>query len=137
MSQAVSTSTGKTYGLARVAGVWEIPRSAVYGRRKRESIGPEARPRPRKRGPKGPCGDEELVALIRKEVAWSPFHDKGHRKVWARLRYRGIRTSRGRVLRLMRENGLLAVVRKGNPHGPKAHGKSIITSVPTRCGERI
>lgn len=98
--------------------------------RKRESIPLEARPRPSRRGPRGPCGDEELVALIRKELAESPFHGEGHRKVWARLLYKGIRTSKERVLRLMRENGLLAAVRKGNPHGPKAHDKSIITEYP-------
>lgn len=130
MSQAVSTSTGKTYGLARVAGVWGIARSTVYGRRKRAATLLEARPRPSKRGPKGPCGDEELVALIRKELVESPFHGEGHRKVWARLRYKGIRTSKERVLRLMGENGLLAAVRKGNPHGPKAHDRSIITEYP-------
>ena len=38
----------------------------------------------------------------------SPFYGEGHRKVWARLRYKGIRTSKARVLRLMRENGLCA-----------------------------
>src|SRR3954471_21814636 len=37
----------------------------------------------------------------------SPFHGEGHRKVWARLRLAGVRTSKRRVLRLMREHGLL------------------------------
>jgi len=60
MSQAVSTSAGKTCGLPRVAAVWEIPRSTMYGRRRRESIHIGARPRPRKRRPKGPCGDERV-----------------------------------------------------------------------------
>ena len=36
-----------------------------------------------------------------------PFHGEGHRKVWARLRVAGLRTSRRRVLRLMRENDLV------------------------------
>jgi len=130
MSRAVSASTGRTYGLARVAGVWGIARSTVYGRRKRELMPLGARPGHGKRGPKGPLSDEGLVALIRRELAESPFHGEGHRKVWARLRCRGIRTSKERVLRLMRENGLLAVVRKGNPHGPKAHDRSIITECP-------
>lgn len=82
MSLAVSASAGKTYGLARVAGVWEIPRSAVYGQRKQGLIPVEARPGSRKRGPKGPCGHEELVALTREELAGSPFHGEGYRQVW-------------------------------------------------------
>jgi hypothetical protein len=56
----------------------------------------------------------------------SPFHGEGYRKVWARLRYRGIRTSPRRVLRLMRAHDLLAPRRPGNPHGPKAHDGTII-----------
>ena len=51
-----------------------------------------------------------------------PFHGEGHRKVWARLRMGGIRTSRRRVLRLMREHDLLAPSRVGSPKGPRNHG---------------
>ena len=58
--------------------------------------------------PVGPMPDEALFAVIRKLLAASPFHGEGHRKVWARLRFAGIRTSRRRVLRLMREHDLLA-----------------------------
>jgi len=39
----------------------------------------------------------------------------------------GIRTSRRRVLRLMRENRLLAHQRAGRPHGSRAHDGTIIT----------
>jgi hypothetical protein len=59
-----------------------------------------------KRGPQGPCSDEELVGHIRRILTESPFHGEGYRKVWARLRYQGIRTSKERVRRLMREQGL-------------------------------
>jgi hypothetical protein len=39
----------------------------------------------------------------------APFTGEGHRKVWARLRCeRDVRTSRPRVLRLMREHALMA-----------------------------
>ena len=51
--------------------------------------------------------DEALTTAIRAFAA-SPFHGEGHRKVWARLRYAGTRTSLRRVLRLMRQNNLLA-----------------------------
>ena len=65
--------------------------------------------------------DKDLVAEIRQLLQDSPFHGEGYRKLWARLRLAGIRTSRRRVLRLMREHGLLAHQRIGRPHGPRAH----------------
>jgi len=46
-----------------------------------------------------------LLEQIRGTLDASPFHGEGHRKVWARLRFAGLRTSRHRVLRLMRERG--------------------------------
>jgi transposase InsO family protein len=70
--------------------------------------------------------DAELLEAIRAVLAASPFHGEGHRKVWARLRYGGVRTSRRRVLRLMREAGLLAPSRSGSPRGPRAHDGTII-----------
>ena len=71
--------------------------------------------------------DAALVGEIRKLLTASPFHGEGHRKLWARLRFAGIRTSRRRVLRLMREHGLLAHQRAGAPRGPKAHDGTITT----------
>ena len=56
----------------------------------------------------------------------SPFYGEGYRKVWARLRYKGIRTSKARVLRLMRENGLCARPCQGAAPGPRAHDGTII-----------
>ena len=52
--------------------------------------------------------DEDLLAAICREIRESPFIGEGHKKLTARLRLRGVRTSRKRVLRLMREHGLLA-----------------------------
>lgn len=71
--------------------------------------------------------DEELLGHIRRIIAESPFTGEGYRKIWARLRFQGIRTSPRRTLRLMRENGLLAHQRPGRPHGPKAHDGTIRT----------
>jgi len=59
-------------------------------------------------------------------LAASPFHGEGHRKVWARLRHAGVRTSKRRVLRLMRVHGLLAPTRVGSPRGPRNHDGTII-----------
>ena len=71
--------------------------------------------------------DEDLVAAIRQLLTDSPFHGEGHRKLWARLRFAGVRTSRRRVLRLMRAHGLLAPQRAGRPRGSKAHDGTITT----------
>ena len=69
-----------------------------------------------------------LTEEIRAIIQGSRFHSEGYRKVWARLRFRKICTSKRRVLRLMRENDLLAVLRQGNARGPKAHDGKIVTS---------
>jgi transposase InsO family protein len=71
--------------------------------------------------------DEALVGAIRELLADSPFHGAGHRKIWARLRFAGIRTSKRRVLRLMRAHDLLAPTRLGRPQGPRAHDGTIRT----------
>jgi transposase InsO family protein len=70
--------------------------------------------------------DAALVDAIRAVLTASPFHGEGHRKVWARLRVAGLRTSKRRVLRLMRENHLLAPSRVGAPRGPRSHDGTII-----------
>jgi len=74
--------------------------------------------------------DAALIEKIRQVLAASPFHGEGYRKVWARLRFAGIRTSKARVLRLMRAAKILAPVRAGNPHGPRAHDRTIVTERP-------
>ena len=119
MSRTVSPSSGTSYGLARVCRIWRMARTTLYRHRQP----PLARQR---RGPIGPLPDPMLTAEIRAILATSPFHGEGHRKVWARLRMMGIRTSLRRVLRLMREHGLLAPSRTGAPRGPRNHDGTII-----------
>ncbi len=121
MSRTASPSTGRPYGLARVSRVWHVSRATVYRRR----LPPPARP-PRRPGPVGAMPDAALVQAIRDVLAASPFHGEGHRKVWARLRMAGTRTSRRRVLRLMGQHDLLAPSRVGVPRGPRAHDGTII-----------
>ena len=61
----------------------------------------------------------------------SPFLGEGHRKVKARLAAKGrIRVGKNRVLRLMREHGLLAPVRQGHPRGDRSHSGRIRTERP-------
>ena len=82
-----------------------------------------------RRGPKTPWTDAALTAKNREVLAASPFYGEGHRKVWARLRFEGVRTSKARVLRLMREAQLLApsrTVRVAENH----HTGTIITERP-------
>ena len=121
MSRSISPSNGKPYGLALVCRVWGAARATIYRRR----LPPRGNP-PRRPGPVGPMSDATLLAAIRAVLAASPFHGEGHRKVWARLRVGGVRSSKRRVLRLMRENDLLAPARVGSPRGPRSHDGSII-----------
>ena len=51
-------------------------------------------------------------------------------KAWAKLRVAGMRTSKERVRRLMREHDLQAPPRAGHAHGPKAHDGTITTEAP-------
>ena len=128
MSGQASVSSRKRYGLVRVCRVWEVARSGLYAWRQRGRL---AASQPRRRpGPQGPCSDAELVSHIREILTASSFHGEGYRKVWARLRFKGIRTSKERVRRLMREHGLQAPHRVGRPRGPAAHDGTIITERP-------
>lgn len=71
--------------------------------------------------------DAELVGRIRVLLADSPFHGEAYRKVWARLRHTGVRTSPRRVLLVMRDRSLLAHQRAGSRRGPRAHDGTITT----------
>jgi putative transposase len=122
MSRQVSPSTAQVYGLLRVTRLWGVARATLYRHRRPTKVGERKRP-----GPLGAMADEDLVVATRQLLTDSPFHGEGHRKLWARLRFAGIRTSRRRVLRLMRAHGLLAHQRAGRPRGPKAHDGTITT----------
>jgi putative transposase len=122
MSRQVSPSVNRSYGRPRVTRVWGTSRATLYRHRRGDQPGRRRRP-----GPIGPMPDDALVSAIRELLAASPFHGEGHRKVWARLRFAGIRTSKRRALWLMRQHDLLAPSRVGRPHGPKAHDGTIRT----------
>ena len=116
MSRQVSPSTDLVYGLQRVTRVWGVARATIYRHRHRVNAA-----QCRKRGPQGAMSNEDLAGEIRQLLQASPFHGEGYRKLWARLRFAGVRTSRRRVLRLMREHGLLVHQRAGRPRGSRAH----------------
>lgn len=124
MSQPRFPSTWQLYGLARVCRAWEVARSTVYAAQGR-AVAPAGPPG--RRGPKSRWSEERLLTAIRAALAGTLFLGEGHRKIWARLRWKGVRTSKARVLRLMREAHLLAPTQVGHVHGPKAHDGTITT----------
>jgi len=105
MSQATSPFTERRYGVARVLRDWEMARSSFYYQRQVAAQPQRVLRRP---GPKTAWSDAALLGKIREVLAASPFYGEGYRKVWARLRFEDVRTSKARVLRLMREAQLLA-----------------------------
>lgn len=129
MSRTLSPSSKKRYGVARVAAVWAIARSTFYAIKARElqPAGP-----PAKRGPKTQFSDQELTEQIRRVITQTPFFGEGHRKIWARLRLEGIRSSKRRVLGLMRQAGLLAPARRPEMVSINPHDGTILTDRPNR-----
>jgi putative transposase len=125
MSRTVSPSSNQPYGVARVTSVWDLARSSFYAARNREQH-PLS---PQKRGPKV-RSDEELVAEIRELLAAPIFTGEGYRKIWARLRHKGVRTCKDRVLRLLREHQLLSPSRQPEPTPTNPHEGTIVTAAP-------
>ncbi len=126
MSHAASPFTARRYGVVRVTSEWELARSSFYYQR-----GIAAQPGRvlGRRGPQTAWSDAALLGKIRAVLAASPFFGEGHRKVWARLRFQEVRTSKARVLRLMREAQLLAPSRT-LPKLANPHTGTIITARP-------
>ena len=124
MIHTTSPSVQRRYSLATVCRVWGVSRATFY-RQRGATAANETRP-PSRRGPRGAATDADLLDAIREVIETSPFTGEGYRKVWARLRHQGLRTSRERVRRLMRENGLSAATRVGSFRGPRNHDGTII-----------
>ena len=127
MSRTVSPSSKKPYGVARVLMLWDLARSSFYAARHRERHPRE----PQKRGPRV-LSDAELVTAIRQLLDEAVFHGEGYRKIWARLRHQGIRTSKDRVLQLLRENQLLSPTRQPEPVRSNPHEGTIIAELPNQ-----
>jgi len=117
--------------LARVCRVAGVSRSAVCEQRRRRSTSElDACLVRRRPGPVGAMPDDELLLAIRREIAESPFLGEGHKKITARLRQRGICTSRKRVLRLTRGAGLLAPTPQVRRRARRLHDGTITVTVP-------
>ncbi len=128
MIRAVSPATGRPYPVTMLCEAFGMARSTFYasGGASRDGASRKALG---KRGPKTAVSDDELVERIRQTINESPFHGKGYRKVHARMR---LRVGRNRVLRLMREHGLLAPTRRVHARGLRAHDGTIKTTAPDR-----
>lgn len=130
MSETHSPSQDRPYGVTLVCRAWEIPRSTAYDAMSRRGRSMPA-PRP---GPKPEVSDEELAERIKAlledaERRWG-IRGEGYRKVHARLRHAGVSANKDRVLRVMREHGLLSPTRVGRPRGPVVHDGTITTERP-------
>ena len=125
MRHEALASQSRIVPLVKVCELMGVARSSVYARRSATVVA-----LPGRRGPKTAYTDPQLTEEIRTVLAASPFVGEGYRKVWARLRFKGIRTSKARVLRLMREAGLGAASRAGGPRGPRSHDGTIIPASP-------
>ena len=126
MSRRTSPSTHRPYGIARVVREWDLSRSTLYARRARR-----VQPATGRRGRPPALDDAGLLSAIRTVLAESPFHGEGHRKIWARLRaLKGVRSSMRRVLRVMREAGLLSPARQPEPVVERPHDGTIVTARP-------
>jgi len=86
-----------------------------------------------RRGRKPIICDDILLLEIRKiirEAQENGFSGEGYRKVWVRLRFKGLKADKERVRKIMCDNNLLAPHRLGKPRGPSSHSGTIIPIAP-------
>ena len=124
---STSPEIGQRYPARLVCEAWDVPRSSYCAWKERQGDrvdGAEVTPL-KMRGPRTKLSDDELLEFIEKELAGSPFHGEGHRKVHHRLRRR-ICVGKNRVLRLMQDNHLLSPrrVRPGEPRECTGRGRA-------------
>ncbi len=116
----------------RVCDILGAPRSTIYareaaaGRAEAGIVSAFA-----KRGPKTTIPDDVLLELIHEVIDESAFSGEGHRKITAYLgRKKKVFVGRKRVLRIMRDNGLLAPQRIRGRRKSRPHDGSIIPDDP-------
>lgn len=74
--------------------------------------------------------NDELIHEIQVTLHERPWHGQGYRKPWTQLKHRGVRTASQRVLRIMRDHGLLARTTAGRTGEPQDHDGTIIPKAP-------
>jgi len=129
MSHTTLSSVQRPYGVVRLCQEWGLNRATCYHQQPRVA---QPSVTPVKRGSKTVYTDEALTSHIRAVITVSPFLGEGHRKVWAHLRMQGIRTSKPRVLRRMRQANLLAPSRAPRVLGSRHHDGTITPERPNQ-----
>ena len=124
MMRTTSASVQRRYPLATICRLWGLSRATLY-RHRAATAANEPRP-PGRRGPRGAANDADLLAAIREVIEGSVFTGEGYRKVWARLRFGGLRTAARRVRRIMKGHGLLAPHRPA-PRAAHPHEGTVVT----------
>ena len=124
MSATTSAATGRCFGIQRVCQVWERSRSALYARRARAhhhrlGAGPARRGAPPRQS------DAQLLAAIRTDLARSPFHGEGHRKVHGFGSWTGSESHAGAA----RHAGA-RTAHRGRQGAAKTHDGRVITQAP-------
>jgi transposase InsO family protein len=124
LSQERSEATKHKYPLSLLCAVVGVPRSSYYEYQRQQRQQQRER---KKRGPKTQADDVRLLELIRAVLQRSPFHTEGTKKVHCRLRaWYGVRASRERVNRVMRQARLLSPQRVVADREERLHEGTII-----------
>lgn len=123
--QEPSAQTGKPYPLRLVLKAAGLSSAAWYTKSR-------AQQEKRRPGPKPMIDDATVLTAVREDLATSHFHSEGHKKVRARLRRKGLRVGRKRLLRIMKANNLLAPVRPKWNGSSRKHDGTIITEHPNQ-----
>ena len=127
MSATTSAATGRCFGIQRVCQVWERSRSALYARRARAHHRLGAGPA--RRGPPPRQSDAQLLAAIRTDLARSPFHGEGHRKVHA-ASDPGRDPRRPHAGAARHAGARTALPHRGRQGAAKTHDGRVITQAP-------
>lgn len=125
MKDQISETVKRNYPMSLILSVAGLS-SAAYYRKKAPKL-EKVRP-----GPKPAIDDDQLLIEIRNEIRMNLFVDEGCKKTWKRLQRRGIKASKARINRVMRDNNLLSVTRPKPERKVNDHTGSIKTDLPNR-----
>ena len=125
MSDAYSISVKRRFGRKLICKHVGKPRSTHYYRSIKAS--PSSKQRP---GPKLKVSDLEILAHAQRLLRECPFLGEGYRKLHSRLRFDDILVGKDRLLRILRENDMLAKPLSENERGPRHHTGTIGTERP-------
>ena len=115
---------GKKAPISMILRVAGLSSAAWYGKAKKELKGCQ-------RGPKVSFGDEEVIEGVRGIISSSYFHGEGYKKLRKRLwTMKGIKVGKDRLLKLLRDNGLLADERPIRNGSSRDHDGTTLTDAP-------